>query len=313
MFNRMWRRNGEGDWRMKVCAGIVTFNPDVLRLKENIQSVTKQIQKIIIVDNCSDNIAEIERLLSIYGNIRLIKYNSNKGIAKALNDIFEFAIEERAEWVLTLDQDSVIPDNLIIEYENVNVNKRVAILCPSIRDENLNSLIENKNTIEEVGICITSGSLNRIAVWRQLGGFDEKLFIDSVDNEYCIRLKYYGYKVLKVNSVILSHELGKSENHLYKRTTNHNAMRRYYIARNSIYVAKKYKKLFREKGIVGDQYKSMSISLDRLISPERIYLRQLQFVVLIALYEKNKVQKIKSIIKGLRDGNQKYHIELTSN
>ena len=41
---------------MKYIAGIVLYNPDLGRLKENIESICKQVDKVILIDNGSDNI-----------------------------------------------------------------------------------------------------------------------------------------------------------------------------------------------------------------------------------------------------------------
>ena len=66
------------------------------------------------MDNGSDNIKNIEDcVLNNWKNITIIKNGKNEGIAKALNQMFEFAIEQQYEYVLTLDQDSVCPDNII--------------------------------------------------------------------------------------------------------------------------------------------------------------------------------------------------------
>lgn len=38
-----------------ICAGIVTYNPDIQLLKQNIQSIQPQVQSIFIYDNGSSN------------------------------------------------------------------------------------------------------------------------------------------------------------------------------------------------------------------------------------------------------------------
>ena len=97
-----------------ILAGITLFNPDVARLEENISSIYGQVDRVICVDNGSDNIKSIEDcVLKNWKNITIIKNGKNEGIAKALNQMFEFAIEQQYEYVLTLDQDSVCPDNII--------------------------------------------------------------------------------------------------------------------------------------------------------------------------------------------------------
>ena len=39
----------------------------------------------------------------------------------------------------------------------------------------------------------------RIDAWEQIGKFDEWLFIDLVDNEFCKRLIVSGYTILRLN------------------------------------------------------------------------------------------------------------------
>ena len=58
---------------MKYIAGIVLYNPDLGRLKENIESICKQVDKVILIDNGSDNIREIEDLIKEYLNCILLK------------------------------------------------------------------------------------------------------------------------------------------------------------------------------------------------------------------------------------------------
>ena len=43
-----------------ILAGITLFNPDVARLEENISSIYGQVDRVICVDNGSDNIKSIE-------------------------------------------------------------------------------------------------------------------------------------------------------------------------------------------------------------------------------------------------------------
>ena len=74
-----------------ILAGITLFNPDVARLEENISSIYGQVDRVICVDNGSDNIKNIEDcVLNNWKNITIIKNGKNEGIAKALNQMFDF-------------------------------------------------------------------------------------------------------------------------------------------------------------------------------------------------------------------------------
>ena len=105
------------------CAGIVTYNPDITRLVENINAIYNQVDNVIIVDNNSKNIAEIEQIVLNYLHICLIKSKCNEGIATALNKMMKKAKELHYTWCLTLDQDSIVPENIIEDFSKyVNID-----------------------------------------------------------------------------------------------------------------------------------------------------------------------------------------------
>ena len=53
-------------------AGIVTYNPELLRLKENIEHVICQVDMLLIYDNGSKNSNDIESIINDFPNIRLL-------------------------------------------------------------------------------------------------------------------------------------------------------------------------------------------------------------------------------------------------
>lgn len=273
---------------MKIIAGIVTFNPIVSRLIENINAINNQVEKIIIVDNASENLSEFINLFDEGKNIDLIRNADNKGIATALNQIMEYAQRNGYTWSLLLDQDSIVPSNLMMEYKNVLLTSNVpniGILTPKIYD--LNSLKNNFNDEKDyifVEKAITSGSLNLINSWEKVGKFDEKLFIDGVDFDYCYRLRKENYSILKVNTVTLFHEIGKRKQKKFFgwkiESLNHSAFRKFYIGRNIAYLDRKH---------IG------TITLKTL-------LRLAKQIFLITLIEDNKIEKIRKLLKGFKQG-----------
>ena len=48
---------------MKILAGIVLFNPDIERLKQNAAAILPQVDCLLAVDNGSTNLEEIEKAL----------------------------------------------------------------------------------------------------------------------------------------------------------------------------------------------------------------------------------------------------------
>lgn len=242
-------------------AGIVMYNPDIKRLKENLDAVYKQVKWVYCYNNGLQNDIEVNALLNTYENIQIIGTGTNVGIATALNELVKKAKEDDIEWILTLDQDSVVCDGMVEALASLKDEKDAATICPVIEDirrKNEKAAIAT-NTIDDADFCITSGSFMNIQKILEIGGFDEWLFIGLVDNEICYRIRLNGYRIVRNNAVILNHELGnltpsRLENVYlrlgnllhsetikklsYKRAVS--PMRLYYATRNMIYLKKRY-------------------------------------------------------------------------
>ena len=128
----------------EIAAGIVTYNPDLNKLKATVYKLTDKVGRIYIVDNASENISEIKDFCDISRRVALIENDSNKGIATALNQIMTAADEDDFNWVLLLDDDSKISDNLIEGLYEGTGFKDIGIVCPRIRDINSGEFIKNK-------------------------------------------------------------------------------------------------------------------------------------------------------------------------
>ena len=266
----------------KICAGIVTYHPQIRDLRKNILSIFKQVDKIIIVDNGSDNfdlisycIAEISSKICILRNLK------NAGIAKALNQLCEYAEKNGYNWILTLDQDTCCPEKLICEFLKYKADD-VSIISPNIIYRHNESYADySSRGIQEVDWTITSGSFTNIKAWRSVDGFDEKLFIDAVDRDFGIRVKRKGYRILKDYNIAIFHELGNLKcRKIFGRTiyvTNHSKIRKYYMTRNAIYLDKK----------LGIHYSAVYI---------------LKLVLKTLMFEEKKMSKLGAIMKGFSDG-----------
>lgn len=267
----------------KICAGIVTYNPVWTRLEENISHIIEQVDRVYICDNGSNNIDEINEKLATFNNrVVLNKLFENKGIAFALNQLCNSALVDGFEWILTLDQDSVSPESMIEGLTQYTNKGDIAIVAPDIIYRNNEDFVYNRiNESDEVEWVITSASLTSLSIWKTLGGFDEQLFIDKVDYEYCYRARNAGYKIIRVNKVKLLHELG--DLHCRKvfgriiNVTNHSAFRCYYMARNEYIVKKKLG--------VGQPDKE-----------------NFKLLIKVIMFEKEKRKKCNAIFKGIREG-----------
>ena len=100
----------------KILAGIVLYNPEISRLKDNIKAIEGQVDKLIIIDNGCKS----KDYLSLINEdkVHIINLKKNRGIATALNAILQYALDNDYDWALTLDQDSVSPSNLVDTYSS---------------------------------------------------------------------------------------------------------------------------------------------------------------------------------------------------
>ena len=280
----------------KVAAIIVSYNPDK-NLLDSVNLLISQVEKIIIVDNGSieEKRKDISSIKDIDNErIEVIFNEENLGIATALNIGVREALKQGFNWILTMDQDSKASKDMVEKmfevYNNIDKKERKSILSifPNFVDERIQSIEENSvmNTYEYVDADITSGNLVKAEVFDKVGFFDDSLFIDLVDTDFCMRLNEKNIKMIKVRDAILYHSLGESQSVksiLGKfNTSNHSALRRYYMTRNRFYIWEKYKDL-----------NSFTLNRDKKLFKK-------EFIKII-LGEKDKVNKIKMVFKGYKD------------
>jgi rhamnosyltransferase len=246
-------------------AVIVTYNPDT-DFACRLRSVCSQVDKVVVVDNASSyNIEQLKDLCKIdNGRVMLIVNSSNLGVAAALNVGIEHLKSQNCDWVLTLDQDSEVGEEMVCEllktaYAHSNVD-RVALVGPNIIDraapttykwlcKGSTALIFSRKAcggkdLVGVSAVITSGSLIQMAAYSKIGAFNEGYFIDYVDTEYCLRALKMDYMIMVSGRANLYHRLGnKQTKHLFGlafRPTYHKPFRLYYIARNRVHMIRKY-------------------------------------------------------------------------
>ena len=98
--------------------------------------------------------------------------------------------------------------------------------------------IDAPNIPCEVAIAIASGLFIKAEIFKADYYFNEALFIDYVDNEWCWRITSNNYKILFIPELQMSHQLGNGTRKLFSRTkVLHSTFRYYYIIRNGFYLA----------------------------------------------------------------------------
>ncbi len=262
----------------KIGAVIISYNPDKEKLFANIESTLNQVDELLIVDN--NSIQTIDWVNDMFKNITLIKNKKNVGIAGALNQGINYFNLKGYNWVLTLDQDSRIEEKYIKKAQQYLFDDKVGIICPLVYDLNDPPNYKLSNSSIELDQCITSGSLTNVNSWKKVNGFDEQMFIDLVDFDFCYRLKKNSFKILQLQNCFIFHEVGNIKKIGPIKVYNHNEFRKYYYIRNWVYLGRKYPEA----------------------SNLKVTYKILSWMITTLLFEDQKWSKMKKSIKGIIDG-----------
>ncbi|TCR71856.1 glycosyltransferase [Rhizobium sp. BK376] len=276
----------------KLAAVMVTFRADT-GVVARIENLCRIFDETIVVDNGSSS-EFFEALSRLAGPLAIIANGENKGIAAALNAGIVAAKTKNADWIACFDQDSI----LFNTYRGA-VEAAIDVVPESAGILACNYYLENKNdprhsmgdasigSVQKVSEAITSGSVYKSSIFSKLGYFKENYFIDAVDKEYCWRAARHNIDIFFILEPQMRHSIGTpiSRYFLGKKITsqNHPPMRKYYIARNNLFLIREYWR-FRPRDC-----------LMQLVYIARIAL-------LIFLIDENKSDKIKSFSLGIFHG-----------
>lgn len=284
----------------KIHSVTVTFNPVLDVLFNHIYSLKNQVEKLIIVDNGSDNIDDIVSMVNSINNVLLVFQNENVGLAKAQNIGVETSISLGAEYFILFDQDSVVDEYFVtglkLAYDDLS-SKGVLVgaVGPSFYDSVSNDLypptkywgpfIRNVNLglATSVSFLIASGCFIPKQSFLAIGAMREELFVDYIDVEWSFRARSLGYIVVMTNQAKMSHAIGDSRISIFGRTVSvHSPLRRYFLIRNSFYMLRL-------------SYVSFGYKVREII------FNVIRFVISL-IFSANKVQTIRYSAKGFFHG-----------
>jgi len=224
---------------LKVAAVVILFHPDE-NVLDSIKSYITDIDILYVVCNSPLSKTLLHELQKLK-KIQMIHQGINIGIAKAYNLALDSATLSGYTWLLTMDQDSSFPESTFKPYLKAckkTQKDKVIIFTPLHNPK----FIQSKTTFQEKEYVMSSGNLIHIPSAQSIGGFDENLFIDEVDHEFCFRAKKNNYTILQDNTRALKHHLGVSHTY-FPQVKLYPPIRLYYMTRNYLYLKDKYYRL----------------------------------------------------------------------
>ena len=275
-------------------AVIVTYYPDP-GFADRLGRVIPQVSRVIVVDNSSKPCVTEWLDDAASSHVEITTNAQNVGLASALNQGVRRATALGCAWALTLDQDTLVDDDIVerlIEiYRRCSVSEKVGVIGSNARSKGSGRLLiqcrQGAEPFIEAKTVITSGSLVSVPICQDIGPFREDFFIEGIDLEYCLRVRRQGYAVLCSCRPLITQIFGKGqERRFFGRVVvvdNHEPWRYYYRLRNFVHILRSY------------FWQEPWWSLETLISYAKMLIK-------IALYETSRFAKFGAVARGIRDG-----------
>jgi len=259
--------------------------------------------KIILIDNGSQNSFPDE--INKSEKIHVIKNENNEGFSKANNQGIKYSIKNGFDFVLLLNNDTLIKNDLINSLVRQSSTLNQKIIQPLILNYDgskiwnaggkINNFFGTFQTLEK-GKVFNNFKINRIytdwftgccvliklEIFNHVGYFDERFFAYYEDVDYSIRLKKMGYSIALMTNSYLQHYESASSKSMNKIEGNLSPYVHYLNIRNHILLLKKHSKSFNLIGVL----------LYQLI---KIFSYSVYFLI------RFRFNKFKMVLKGLVD------------
>lgn len=271
---------------------------------DSLAEVTYPNFRIVLVDNGSTD-GSVPRIRARYPELHIIENGENLGFSPANNLGIEHALAKGAEYVLLLNNDTVVaPDFLEPLIETAESSPDVGVVSPKIYylDEpqriwygggyidwktGLTAHLrvgqvdsdEPDQAIQEVSFVSGCAMCVKRAVLETVGLMDGRFFLYYEDTDWCARINHAGFRCLYVPHSKIWHKVSASTGAASPQTA-------YYIARNEV--------LFLQKNSPG---------LRKLWLPWRAIARQILTLLRYSLLPQYQSLKRNrgAMIVGLRD------------
>jgi GT2 family glycosyltransferase len=231
---------------------------DTYQLLESLLKITYPNYKIIVVDNNSVS-DEAERLRKNFmDKVHTIQCEKNLGFSGGNNIGIKYSLEEKADFILLLNNDTTVEVNFLEPLVNkFYSSKQIGITAPQINyfsepgiiwsaggkisrirssgfaKSNFNETIFDKR---DKSVSFVSGCcmLIKSEVINKTGLFDENYFLYNEDTDFCLRTIRVGYDIFIIPKSKIYHKVNSST----EKNLSHLPL--YYTTRNRLYLAKKF-------------------------------------------------------------------------
>lgn len=253
--------------------------------------------EIILVDNESD--ASKVSIFKSRKNVKTILNSKNEGFSKANNQAIEYALKNNFDYILLLNNDTVIKSNLIDILIKTLQAKKVYAVQPLILNHKRKKIWSGGGKINYffgtfssskklcnsfkliewfTGCCCLFDS----KLFIDIGKFDERFFAYYEDVDFSLRMKKNGYKIGFTPQTELIHMESASSKLERGEEGVLNPYVHYLNIKNHVFVLRKHSKIFNPIG-------SVFYQIFKIFSYTTYFILRFRFT------------KLRMVYKGLKD------------
>ena len=201
-----------------IIAIMTVYHPTPIHVR-NARRIMEQVDWLFVFDNSPSDpavlFADLERC-------SYFCHKENIGLSRAFNYVLKtfskYIADDTA--VLFFDQDTVIPENNISKLHGVfnelrKIGEPVGAIGPVYIDASDGKARFPKHgkwiTKESMRVrtLITSSMLCQYGTLKEIGFWNEKIFLDMADWDLCWRLRWYGYSCCMTQASLIHHTVGE--------------------------------------------------------------------------------------------------------
>lgn len=149
--------------------------------------------RVYVFDNSPFN-SQYSHIIKDNTSVNYLTAGKNVGIGYSLSTLCATAYAHGYSHLLFLDQDTGISEITLEFIDNFsgslqdNIKQHYAAVV-------FNGSPADTQSVQEVRLAISSGSLFNLTILKHIGWHNENYFVDCVDYELCLRTRRRGYKI----------------------------------------------------------------------------------------------------------------------
>jgi len=187
---------------------------------QSLHAALAHVDYICLIDNGTDTqvSAKLDGFASAWNSrVFVIRTHQNLGISRAYNLAVNQVDKLLVEWLYFLDHDAICDDSFFVKTRRTwealsDSGVHLGVVVPIVADDPtlMNRNLGIRRPYSFVGSTLTSGILTRMDVFRSVGGFSERLFVEGADYELTSRIRRQGWALCCLNRVLITQEFAHS-------------------------------------------------------------------------------------------------------